>query len=214
MLHVTSLLPEAIRGWFGAAAELERPSRPTSERWSFEGLAGRLVEVSGAGASAALTYAFALVADAQARGENVAWVSARADGFFPPDAAEGGIDLGALPVVLAGEAARAGRAASHLLRSGAFGLVVVDLGADVDLPAPLVTRLAGLAQHHGAIALCLTDKPDDAPSLGSLVSFHAHARRVRRASGGFDCELAVAKDKRAGPGARVAEVCRGPAGLS
>ena len=40
---------------------------------------------------------------------------------------DGGIDLDALPVVRVPDARAAGRAADHLVRSGGFGLVVIDL---------------------------------------------------------------------------------------
>jgi len=204
-----ALLPPATQLPPAPPAEAAR----SDARWGLPELAGRLVEISGEGASATLTFALGLVLDAQLRGENVAWVSARPDAFFPPDAAASGVDLGALPVVLAASLSPAGRAATHLLRSGAFGLVILDLPADAELPAPLLTRLSGLAQHHSAVLLCLTVKGAETPSLGSLVSLRAEARHEPSADGAFRCELVVLKDKRRGPGARFAEVCRGPAGL-
>ena len=48
-------------------------------------------------------------------------------GFFPPDAAEGGVDLDALLVVRARDLSSMASAADQLARSGAFGLLVVDL---------------------------------------------------------------------------------------
>ncbi|PIE18913.1 MAG: recombinase A [Proteobacteria bacterium] len=189
------------------------PASARDARWDFDEVSGRVVELSSRGAGAALTGAFGLVLDAQRRGENVVWISARAAGFFAPDVAAGGVDLAALPVVLAVNPSAAGRAATHLLRSGAFGLVVLDLAADQALPAPLLTRLSGLAQHHGAALLCLTDKGDEAPSLGSLVSLRVSAQRELSPEGGFRCVLTTLKDKRRGPGARLEEICRGPDGL-
>lgn len=209
---VMSLLPEAAQSLRGALEGNANEGRG-EERWDLGELEGRLVEISGEGASATLTGAFGLVIDAQERGENVAWVSARDDGFFPPDAAAGGVDLGALPVVIVPGLLAAGRATTHLLRSGAFGLVVLDLGGDADLPVPLQTRLAGLAQHHGTALLCLTEKASEAPSIGSLVSLRAEARREATPDGTFRCTLAILKDKRRGPGARFVEECHGPAGL-
>ncbi|PKN58265.1 MAG: recombinase A [Deltaproteobacteria bacterium HGW-Deltaproteobacteria-14] len=206
---VMSLLPEAAQDLLGPPAA----EQPRDERWDLGVIEGRFVEISGEGASAALTSAFGLVVDAQERGENVAWVSARSDGFYPPDAAAGGVDLGALPVVIAPGLGVAGRAVTHLLRSGAFGLLVLDLGGDADVPSPLQSRLAGLAQHHGTALLCLTEKPSEAPSIGSLVSLRAEARREVAPDGTFRCSLTVLKDKRRGPGANFIEVCHGPAGL-
>src|SRR5262245_10310803 len=67
--------------------------------WTRPALAGRIVELSGARASASLTFATALVLDAQRRGETSAWVTSQASSFFPPDVAANGVDLAALPVV-------------------------------------------------------------------------------------------------------------------
>lgn len=172
-----------------------------------------------------LCMAMQLVADAQRRGENVAWLSATATGthFFPPDAARSGVDLNALVVVRATHAnvtkgARtpvqiAGRAATHLLRSGAFGLVVFDLGAEASMPTPLQSRLVGLAQHHGAAVVCVTSKASESPSLGSLISLRGEARRERLMDGTLRVTFEVIKDKRRGPGFRRVEECDGPAGL-
>jgi len=202
-----------------------------SAGWSLGELSGRLVELSG---EAALTVATGLVLQAQRAGEPAAWI-ARAATFFPPDVAESGVDLAALAVVLparetedrtmmpAGRSARARgarlrlvrqlRAAEQLLRSGAFGLVVLDLGSVVDLSLQAQTRLASLAQRHDSALLCLTEKDESAPSLGSLVSLHVAVRRRQLPGGGFRCELRALKDKRRGPGWVAAEVYRGPAGL-
>ena len=175
-------------------------------------MAGRLVEISGSGATAALTLAFGLTLEAQRQGEPVAWVTPRESVFYPPDAAEGGVDLDALAVVRVPDARAVARAGDRLARSGAFGLIVLDLGP-AEVPMPLQARLAGLAQKHHAALVCLTDKPPKAPSLGSLVSLRVHARRRETSGGRFACELDVFKDKRRGPTWTHAEVCRGPAGL-
>ncbi|MGH7162956.1 MAG: recombinase A, partial [Planctomycetota bacterium] len=121
----------------------------------------------------------------------------------------GGVDLDALAVVRAPEI---GRAATHLARSGAFGLLVIDV-AGGDVPVPLQSRLLGLAQKHRVAVVFLTRKAQDAPSLGSLVSLRGHAARRRAAPDRFLCELRVLKDKRRAPDWRYAEVCRGPDGL-
>ena len=189
------------------------PEPRTPARWSLADLGGRLVELSAAGSTASLTLAFRLVLDAQSSGEPVAWVTTTESSFFPPDAAEGGVDLVALVVVRVPNARAVARAADKLLRSGAFGLIVLDLGAG-DLPTPLQMRLAALAQKHHTALLCLTEKTPEAPSLGSLVSVRIHARKRRIGPDQFGCELTVIKDKRRGPTWNYREVCRGPAGLS
>lgn len=181
--------------------------------WSLEQIAGRLVEISGVGATAPLTLTFGLVLQAQQQNEPVAWITRDDSLFYPPDAAEGGIDLDTLTIIRVPVGRAAARAADQLVRSGAFGLIVLDLGAKPDVPAPLQTRLAGLANKYQTALLCLTAKGDEAPSLGPLVSLRVVARRERLADGQVSCGLTVLKDKRLGPTWRYAEACRGPAGL-
>jgi recombination protein RecA len=177
--------------------------------WSLASLSGRLAELSGDGESAALTLAFGLVREAQLRGQPAAFVAPLTETFFPPDAAAGGVDLDALAVVRTPDP---GRAATHLLRSGAFGLVVLDLGA-ARLGTALQARLLGLAQKHRAAVLFLTRKAAEEPSLGSLVSLRGAASRRREGWDRFACEVTILKDKRREPGWRHREVCRGPDGL-
>ncbi|WP_428266818.1 recombinase A [Haliangium sp.] len=181
-------------------------------RWSWAGLSGRLTEISGVGAVAPLTSAFGLILDAQTRSEPAAWVSLPETHFYPPDAAAGGVDLDALAVVMVPGVREAGRAAEHLLRSGAFGLVVLDLGRSARLPPALQGRLVGLAKHHDAALVCITEKPRDAASLGTLVSLRTEVVRAAH-EGAFACELTVLKDKSRGPGWTQREVVHGPAGL-
>lgn len=96
--------------------------------WRLEEVAGRLIEISGQSATAALTCALGLVLDAQRHGEPVAWVSDVGSSFYPPDAADSGVDLEALVVVRVPATLAIPRAADQLARSGAFGLLVLDLG--------------------------------------------------------------------------------------
>jgi len=182
-------------------------------RFSLAGFAGRLAEISGDAAGAPLTLAFRLVLEAQRGGEPVAWIGRRECSFFPPDVADAGVDLGALPVVWAPDVLAAARAADLLLRSGAFGLVIVDLGACARLSIVAQNRLAGLAKRHDVALVLLTEKDGGRASLGSLVSLRAHALRVGREAEQYRCEVRALKDKRRGPGWRHAEVFRGPDGL-
>ena len=193
------------------AQELRRDSARPS-RWMLSEIAGRLVEISSSGASVSLTMVFALVREAQERGEPVGWVTAMNSFFYPPDAAQGGVDLAALVVVRVLHPTSIPRAAEKLLRSGGFGLIVLDLEA-ADIPMPLQSRLTGLAQHHHAALICLTEKESRTFSLGSLVSLRVHAERKRSDSSRFLCRLCVLKDKRRGPTWTHEEFYRGPAGL-
>jgi recombination protein RecA len=183
-----------------------------SNRWALSEIAGRFVEISSSTASASLTVAFSLVRETQGKGEPVGWVTGTASGFYPPDAAEGGIDLAALAVIRVRAAESIARAGEKLLRSGGFGLVVLDVGG-ADISMPLQSRLTGLAQHHHTALVCLTEKAPKAFSLGSLVSLRAHAERKRTFENRFACALRVLKDKRRGPTWKHEELYRGPAGL-
>lgn len=182
-------------------------------RWSLTRLAGRLVEISGTESTAGLTVACGLVLEAQQRAEPVAWVTLAHSTFFPPDAAEGGVDLDSLIVVRVPNAQAAGRAADRLLRSDAFGLLILDLGTDTGMPAPLLSRISGLVTRHRSAVVIVTEKPETAPSLGSLVAVRVEAHRQQIEPDGFRCRLVVLKDKQAGPTWSHVEDCRGPAGL-
>ena len=179
--------------------------------WRFEEVAGRLVEISSSAASAALTITFGLVREAQERGEPVGWVTSAESFFYPPDADRCGADLAALVVVRLADRQSIARAGEKLLRSGGFGIVVLDLGAN-DIPIPLQTRLTGLAHRHHTALICLTEKAGAAFSLGSLVSLRVHAEK-KRANDRFACALRVLKDKRRGPTWNYEELYTGPAGL-
>lgn len=196
-----------------SARQLQLGLPPKQASWSLAELSGRLTELSAQGPSANLTMAFRVVLDAQLQGETCAWLSARPSTFYPPDAARNGIDLAALVVVRAHGQHGALRAADHLLRSGGFGLVVLDLGSVPRVPMAAQARLLGLAQKHGAALLCLSEKGVQQPSLGSLVSLRAETRRERLAPDHFRCQVHILKDKRRSPGWRDTEIYCGPAGL-
>jgi recombination protein RecA len=189
-----------------------RSSATYSGEWSLPQVAGRFVEISGSKATAVLTLAFGLVLDAQKRSEPVGWATSTESSFYPPDAAQLGIDLAALAVVRVPKADAIARAGEKLLRSGGFGLVVLDLGL-TDIPPPLQSRLTGLAHHHHTALICLTEKDSKAFSLGSLVSLRVHAERKRVGNNEFACAVSVLKDKRRGPSWMYEEVLHGPPGL-
>jgi recombination protein RecA len=193
------------------ARNLGKEQAPLSP-WTLAEVAGRFIELSASGAASLLTTALALVAEAQEQREPVGWVTPVESCFYPPDAAQRGIDLAALVIVRVPAVNGVPRAGEKLLRSGGFGLVVLDLGTG-DISMPLQSRLIGLAHRHHAALLCLTEKGSGAPSLGSLVSLRAHAGRRRTTEGFFASQLRVLKDKRRGPTWSYEEFYRGPAGL-
>ena len=204
------------------AAMIECPGEdgaPAPDRWGLDALRGRLVELSARGAAATLTAAIELVVEAQQAAEPIAWVTLGNATFYPPDAADSGVDLAALAVVRVHGPTAAARAAERLLRSGGFGLVVIDFGgggATVDLPVAHQGRLVTLAQAHDAAVVCITEKPGDAPSLGSLVSLRAEALRLHapgpEGAHGYHVTLRALKDKRRGPGWTRTTKLRGPPG--
>ena len=109
-----------------SAGTMEPTADPQVSDWNLEALTGRLVELSCAGASVALTAVTSLVLEAQLQREPVAWIAIGDATFYPPDLAQAGCDLENLPVVRVGDARTAARAADLLLRSGSFRLVVID----------------------------------------------------------------------------------------
>jgi recombination protein RecA len=190
------------------------PAAGAQERWGLDALRGRLTELSARGATATLTTAIELVLEAQHAAEPIAWVTLGNTSFYPPDLADSGVDLAALLVVRVHDVTAAARAAERLLRSGAFGLVVLDFGgtATVDLSMAHQGRLVTLAQTHDAAVVCITEKVGEAGSLGSLVSLRAEALRLHAREHDYDVTLRVLKDKRRGPGWSRTIKMRGPAG--
>jgi recombination protein RecA len=185
------------------------------ERWGLDALRGRLTELSARGATATLTTAIELVLEAQHAAEPIAWVTLSNTSFYPPDLAESGVDLAALLVVRVHDVTAAARAAERLLRSGAFGLVVLDFGATalVDISMAHQGRLITLAQTHDTAVVCITEKTGEAASLGSLVSLRAEALRLHAREHDYNVTLRVLKDKRRGPGWSRTIKMRGPAGF-
>ncbi|MCE2515439.1 MAG: recombinase A [Acidobacteria bacterium] len=201
-------LVSASRSWLQ-----RRLAAPAPAAWTAAALGGCLAELAGTGAAPSLTLAMGLVREAQREDEPVAWITRAASTFFPPDAAEGGVDLAGLPVIRLDGLRQRLRAADRLARSGAFGLLVVDLGDCLDLPLAVQTRLAEQALAHGTLILCLTEKTERQPSLGSLVAVRGQARCIRHGPDRFACRVQALKDKRRGPGWTDQEWCRGPDGL-
>ncbi len=194
-------------------------------------LAGRLIELSAPDetASALLTVSMQLVAEAQRKGEPVCWVMTGLDPFFPPDAADTGVNVFILPVIRINErnskpeiiVSRAVRAARILVRSGAFGLVVVDLGRLINMPRHALSELKGAVLKHHTAVLFLTRKSARCGSLGSLISLHGEALRMPAGikntihdQGDFYCTVEILKDKMRGPGRRRKKTCSSPPGLT
>lgn len=201
-----------VRG-LTVAGRMVDTAETTPPAWGLDPLIGRMVELSGGPDSANLTVCAGLIRDAQVNGEFAVWVGSESSGFFPPDFADQGIDLAALPVVRASNRPGRVRAAEALLRSGGFALVVLDLGEDSNLRPADQTRLTGLASKGRTALVILTRKPAGRPSIGSLVSLHAETSKERASFDRFICRILIVKDKRRGPGRRHEEYCHGADGL-
>lgn len=148
---------------------------------------GGLIQLSGEGlCSAALTW----VLDAQAKCEPVAWVGSSESVPFAPDLARAGVDLAKLLWVQPGVGCESLsslqaclRATELLLRSGAFGCVVVDLhelGEGARNAAWLrkpswQSRVAALARKHQSAVLLLQSHS----ALGALVRTRIGYRQGR-----------------------------------
>lgn len=214
-----SALLEEIRRPPGQTAQpTVRPQPTGAPVWDLPELAGRLVELSSRrGANALLSWTADLLWKAQQRGEPAVWISghdeAHEESFFPPDFKDFGIDLEALPFIRTKTAAAAARGADKLLRSGAFGLVVLDLAGAEPVPVPLLSRLLGLARAHNAAIVFLSAQRRDDTSLAPIVSLRLVTSRRRVAPDRFACTIEAVKDKRRGPGWTLTETFRGPAGL-
>ena len=123
------------------------------------------MEISSPADTAALTVCASLILEAQYRNEPAAWIAVCKSLFFPPDFAASGIDLKALPIIRVTEAAKAARMADTLLRSGGFGVIIIDLGDAAKLTFPMQTRLAGLARKHHTALLCITQTKERVATL-------------------------------------------------
>ncbi len=223
----TTAAPELHTQALRKASELLDSSGLTgTARWERTALGGILTELVGGPRSANVSVASLLILQAQTAGEQVAWVATHRDVFFPPDMAAAGVDLAALPVVWAADgpaeepvaaghryAGRAVRAAEQLLRSGAFGLIIIDLAKNLTLQVAAQGRLLHLAEHHDAQVLIIRRKREDGAYSGSLVTVRVESSREQIGPGRFRCTITNTKDKREGPGWTTSEEFDGPPGL-
>lgn len=220
--HTVHLVSMSELEDFLARASLRRGSLrggKMAPRWSFEALCGRWVELSGHGC-ATLSAVAQLLVQAQQQGAPIAWVRLPQQSFYPPDLAAWGLSLSCMPVVCASDTRAVGRACEHLLRSGAFAVVVMDLvggaahRARAHLPMPLQGRLLRLAQRRKVLLLSLTRSHRDQPSLGTMVSLRAEVQgrfvstslpRIQD----YLYQITVLKDKIHGPGWSFEQRIRG-----
>lgn len=153
---------------------------------------GRIVELSGQGGAAATAIAVRLLANATTEGWPAALVD-RPFAFDPRSAAEAGVDLGRLLWCRPGSLDEAARAVDAILGSGAFPLVVLDLGEPREKPRsrkdnlPLAesawVRLARRAEAARATLVVLAEGRHR-PAAMAAASLQAVRQRARFAGTG------------------------------
>ena len=197
---------------------LEAKSRGL-EQFSVAELArpGRLIEISGRGANARLSTATSLLRQAQVEGETSAWIQAEEGALYPPDLAAAGIDLEALVVLHlpTDQGARdLLRATEWLLRSGAYGVIVVDLsGIRPPHGQAWCARLVALAREHEVRLILITDTQAHQSSLGPLVGLRIAGHRSPPLAGQCSLNVHVLRNKSGGPLRVLPESWRTPLGL-
>jgi recombination protein RecA len=127
--------------------------------------------------------------------------------FYPPALAAAGVDLERLLVVPAETASSIARATDILLRTGAFGVVVIPA---IALSSSAWTRLASLTHRANALVVALGDASDELRYFATLrVRCRPVLARFTGISGLFNAlaesgfEATVLKHKRAAPGKRA-----------
>lgn len=191
------------------AAHLKPASRGGS--WGFDNLIGILAEISEETPSGAVSMAAEIIAQAQVRGEPVAWIAGKESIFFPPDLLNRSVDLRAVSVIRAGGETESLTAAEWLVRSGAFGLVVVDLDGEGNVSDASLGRILKVAERTQCAILFLTRKRPRDPSLGSRISLRGCVTRS-----GVDpilVRLETVKDKRSISSSRHSRQYHGPSGM-
>ena len=201
----TQTLPSTVQ----RACSLLQPRTPsTGGLWELSRLMGRVVEVSEAGFFGALSALCPLLAQVQARQEQIAWVETGTSIFFPPDLAFRGLDVQAITVVMAPDSRAGLQAADSLLRSGAFGLIILDWPQG-QADEAVLGRLARVAEAQQTAVLFLTKKKPDDPSLGTQISLRGSVFLSPEG----ETLWQVTRDKQAGPRSRQGAFYHGPFGL-
>jgi hypothetical protein len=179
--------------------------------WRFDNLVGVLAEISEERPSGAVSFAADIIAEAQAQNEPVAWVTGTESIFFPPDLRSRGVDLSAVAVIRVSGETDTFMAVEWLVRSGAMGLVTVDLQMHGNITDAALGRLLKLAERNLCAVLFLTRKRGQDPSLGSRISLRGCV--TRSGSGPFAVDIHTTRDKRSNSGSRQSRWYHGPSGM-
>ncbi|MBN2527873.1 MAG: hypothetical protein JXR76_15900 [Deltaproteobacteria bacterium] len=188
--------------------------------WSYAALQGRLVSLLPGAMNAPFTALFQVIWDAQEEGETVAWVGGTQSCFYPPDVARLGVDLNAITVIRLSADKDIWFAADTLIRSGAVGMVVIDL-ASLEERRPsknslaLQHRLSGLARTHNCAVIILPFHQNRHDDNGVLVSLTVKTSKTPLSLpfGAYQLGVTPQKDKTGTSNWKIEEVCDAPDGL-
>ena len=194
------------------ASSLIRSSDDNDPRFTLQAVRGRLCELRDTGASAALSALVELVWQAQCQGEPAAWIHGGTAGLHVGDVIDAGVDPAALVVVRLWKEADALRAAERLLRSGAFGVLVLDLRQTSVFGAPEAGRIGRLAETYQTAVIVLSAQPLSV-AAGSLVSLRLTVHRRRLDNGRFQRTFEILRDKQHGQQSIQHDEVSGPEGL-
>lgn len=203
----------ALPGVPVATTEAVEGNKPLA--WQGKALAGRIIELSGS--TGRTSTAVSMLLAAQREGEAVVWIEPTDGSLYPPDLVAAGVDLDALVIVrVPTKEGPEGlcRVAEWLVRSGGFGLLVMDLmGRAPAAQSPWQTRLSGLLRKHDAQLCVLSDSEAAAPSLGAMVALRLEPQRQRDEDGSFLLSHHILKNKLGVAHGPAPERRRAPAGL-
>jgi hypothetical protein len=174
---------------------------------------GTIATLEGAPSSGRTAVAARLLAVATATGLG----AVVGEGLFPPSLAAAGVRLERLLIVPVREPPAAARAADILLRSGAFGVVVVPVLPGGRGSSATWTRLASLAHRANALLVVLGVEASSELRYFASLRLETALERVRwNGPSGHLCELAgydvratVRKHKHAAPGGTARFTCLG-----
>ena len=201
-------LPTPVR----ASSLIRSAEEGTDLRFTLQAVRGRLCELRDTSASAALSALVQLVWQAQCVGEPAAWIHGGTAGLHVGDLHQAGVDPAALVIVRLWKETDALRAAERLLRSGAFGVLVLDLRHTNAFGAPEAGRMAKLAETYRTAVVILSAQPLSV-AAGSLVSLRLTVHRKRLPDGRFQRTFEILRDKQHGQQSLQHDEVAGPDGL-
>lgn len=207
--------------WVKASTLVSPAARPAGVPLCRQLPTGRLIELGGNRATARFSTAASILREIQHQGETAAWIEFQDGTLYPPDLHDSGVDLDGLVIVRvprSGGGPALFKAAELLLRSGGFGLVILDFTEQAP-PRKIAWqgRLLGLARQHHSLVVFITDATSE--SMSSLVSIRIEPRRMSgdRGNGGaaapFAVQARICKDKTQALGDLPNEPRTGPPGL-